>query len=492
MLFFCITLLPVIYLFVSGLLEGGNLLFLESRHLNLLLNTIKIGIGTAFLSTIIGVFLAIIIQKTDICFKNILNWLYISPILIPPYIYALTLTGILPNCVLFRGVIGTIIILTLSYFPFVTLIAICGLNSIDNRLEEAGMITHSELGILVRITIPLLMPYILAGSLLVFVFAISDYGVPSLLQVSVYTVEIFVKFSAFYEHAKAVIMSIPLMLIAFSLVLLQKHYMKNRSYVTITTEYKKAFLFQLGKWRVLLSAAIIISIAIVVLVPIITLIIQSWGWNSYKIAIKTSYKEIGTSVLLAVLGASICVLISFFISYIIEKTKLGINNAVDILSVMPFAIPPTVIGIGLIKIWNTPYTNFIYGSPIILILAYITVTSPFVIRILCSNLKQIGGNLEEAAMILGVGWFKRTVKIIVPLMSDGLKSAWAIAFILCMRELGSTLLIIPPGRETLPIKIYNLMHYGASKLVASLSIILLCLTILPILLLRYVKIRKYN
>jgi len=122
---------------------------------------------------------------------------------------------------------GTILVLSFCYFPFVTLLAISGLNSIDRRLEEAARISHNEFGVITKIVFPLLIPYVLAGGLLTFIFAISDYGVAGLMQVNVYTEEIFIEFSAFYEHSVAVVMAAPLVLVTLILVLLQKHYMKN-------------------------------------------------------------------------------------------------------------------------------------------------------------------------------------------------------------------------------------------------------------------------
>lgn len=453
-------------------------------------NTILLGLGTTILSVILGVFLAFVICRSNIYFKKLLGWFYLAPILIPPYIYVLTWSNILPNWNLFQGISGASLLLSFSYFPFVTILTISGLNSIDNKLEEAARVSHNEWGVLTRITLPLVLPYTLAGALLCFVFAISDYGVPGLLQLNVYPVEIFIKFSAFYEHAEAALMAIPLVLITLALILLQKHYMKRRSYVTLTGGYKKTALISLGKWRGLMSAIVTAIIAAIILIPLISLIYRAGGWDSYSMAIKTSYIEIGTSMMLAIAAATLCVFISFFIAYIIEKSNLKIRPAVDVLSVLPFAIPPTIIGIGLIRVWNRPITEFIYGTSFILMLAYITISSPFAIRILCSNLKQVSPTLEEAALITKVSWFRRTKRILLPLLSPGLKTAWAISFILCMRELGATLLVIPPGRETVPIKIYTLMHYGANRLVASLSIILLVITIVPIFILNYVKIRK--
>lgn len=504
-LFLIIVLLPIIYMFAASIVEKEGLtvahyreVLSEERQVGLLFNTLILGLGTSLFSVLIGVPLAFLIKRTNLYFRKYFGYLYLAPILIPPYINTIAWIGLLGkqgrlNLFLMRvfstnapffsifSLGGTILILTLSYFPFVSLLTMEGLSSVDQRLEEAARITHRQTTVIRRITLPLVTPYILCGATFVFIFAITDYGVPALLRVNTYPVEIFTQFSAFYNPQVATATSSVLILITLMLILLQSHFMGKRSYVTIGSGLKRARVINLGRWRIPGFMFVSLVIFVSVVLPIGILLARSQSPLSYKIAFQSSWREIFLSFFLAFVAATLIIIIGFFISYIIERTMLRGRKGLDITTLLPFAIPATVLGIGLIKLYNRQITQFIYSSWLIIVFGYIGRFSPFAIRAISSNFKQINKNLEEAAVICNVRWLKRLFRLLLPLTLPGLLAGWIIAFILCMGELGTTLLVIPPGKATLPIKIYTLMHYGAGKLVASLSIILIIMTLMPIL-----------
>ncbi len=472
-------------------------ILLDNRQLDLLSNSLVLAGGTTILSLLLGVPLAFLIVRTDLYFRRTFRYLYLAPLLIPPYISTIgwidllgkggRVSGFLTNLPFIKepltiyGLPGTIWILGLSYFPFLSLLTITSLGSVDRRLEEAAELSHNRFGVLKRITLPLVSPYIISGAIFVFIFSISNYGVPALLEVNTYPVEIFTQFSAFYNPKVATAISLPLVLITLILILFQRHLFGRRSYVTIGGAYKDPELLRLGRWRpfALIFTSLIIFIS--VLLPLAILLIRSGNLLSYKIALKTSYRELLLSLSLAALGATLIITLGFFISYFMERAKGRGAIATDIISLLPFAIPATILGIGLIRVWNRPLFGFIYGSSAIILFGYMARFSPFAIRAISSNLKQINLSMEEAASICGTGWWRRLSKILIPLSKPGLLAGWVIAFILSLGELGTTLLVIPPGQATLPIKIYNIMHYGASKLVAALCIILVMASLLTIL-----------
>jgi iron(III) transport system permease protein len=187
--------------------------------------------------------------------------------------------------------------------------------------------------------------------------------------------------------------------------------------------------------------------------------------------------EISYSMGLAFLASFLMVVLSFFVSYFIERSR-GWSSILDYSSLIPFALPATVLGIGLIRLWNQPFTQVIYGSSLIVLIAYVAHFVPFTIRIILSDLKKIAVDLEEVAFLTTTRWFCVIKKIVVPLARPGFLTAFFIGFVLCFGDLSTTLLTIPPGRETVPIKIYNYMHYGAEHLVAALCVIIVSITLI--------------
>ena len=125
----------------------------------------------------------------------------------------------------------------------------------------------------------------------------------------------------------------------------------------------------------------------------------------------------------------------------------------------------------MITLWNRPLTAAIYGGSLILIMAYIARFIPFVVRAFNASIKQINPHIHEAALLVQPSWVRRVFGVNLPLASKGLCAGWVIVFILCMGELGATLLVIPSGKGTVALKIYTLMHYGAGQVVAALALL---------------------
>jgi iron(III) transport system permease protein len=502
--FAVIVLLPILYMLVGSVFVDGHIslanyasILSQVRQLKLLFNTVIIGLGTTLLALLIGVPLGFLIGRTDSHLRKALHYLYLAPLVIPPYMSAVAWTDLLGkagviNKLLMRilsldqplftiyGLPGCFFILSLSYFPFVTLLTLSGLASIDNRLEESASLSHGRFGVIKNITLPLIMPHVLSGALFVFIFAISDYGVPDLLRVNTYPVEIFVQFSAFYKEGIATALSVPLIVTAVGAILLIRHDMGNRSYVTLNTAPYRPRTMELGKWKKVFLLFICSVLTLSVVLPLGALLARSGSLSTYVAAFRTAHAQILTTAALGVIAATAMVLLSFPISYIVERAKSPRRRLVDALSLVPFAVPATVLGIGLIGVWNRPATRYVYGSSLILVLGYIARFIPFVVRSIGSNLKQIHVSLEEAALQTGGSWLRRVSGIVLPLCRPGIIAGWCLAYIFSAGELGTTLLVTPPGEATLPIRIYTLMHYGANQLVAALCIMLIALTLAPV------------
>jgi iron(III) transport system permease protein len=355
----------------------------------------------------------------------------------------------------------------------VTLLTLSGLHSLDSRYEEASTINHSPIETIFGITLPLLFPFIVSGTAFVFIFSLFNYGVPALLRELTYPVEIFTQFSAFYNEGRATSLAFPLVVLAVILLILQRKCMGKRSYVTVASGTKPQPYIKLGRFRT--GAVFFVSgvLFLTVFLPLIVLLIKIGSFESIKAAWRTSSSEVSTSILFSAFAATILVVFGFLMSNAIETLKKVHSKHLDILTFIPFAFPATVVGIGLIYFWNNSITEIIYKSSLILIIAYIIRFIPFAIRGIKASLEQIGPTLKEAAMLSEKSWIKRVVGIDLPLALQGIAAGWVIAFVLCMSELGVTLLVIPPGQGTLALKIYTLMHYGSNKLVAALSLILI-------------------
>lgn len=487
-LFVIIVLLPIFYMVaspfvVAGLKDlSGYLALFDDRHLTLAQNSIGLAIGTSVFCLAIGVPLAFLLCRTDLRGRRIFGIIYIIPVLIPPYIHAIVWSHLnrfirqsLPLDI--HTLWGTIFVLTLAYFPFVTLMTLSGLKSIDRNLEEASLLCHGRWYTLRRITLPLVTPHIFSGAIFVFIFSIIDFGVPDILRVNVYPVEIFIQFSAFYDERAATILSMPLIGITFFLILLQRWHMKDRSYVQISGGFSETIKHHLGAFNILAFGFCLIILGLSVVAPVAVLLKVAGPLSNYVRVLSTSTDQIAYSLILASSGAVVTLVLAFSLSYLIERAKIRVRIPLSFATFIPLAIPGITLGIGLIKVWNRPLADVVYGSSWIIIFGYVARFIPFGAITVASGLKQVNPRLEEAACLSSPHWTQVIRRIVIPLLRPSLITGFFIVFILSFGELGMTLLVIPPGRETIPIKVYNLMHYGADQMVAAL-----CLSLIAIIL----------
>lgn len=148
---------------------------------------------------------------------------------------------------------------------------------------------------------------------------------------------------------------------------------------------------------------------------------------------------------------------------------------------LSFAVPATVLGISLIRLWNNGvFSHLVYGTATIVIIGYVARFTPLGIRTISSGFKQISMSIEESATVSGISWRQTVWKILVPLTKPALYATWVLAFVMCMGELGTTILIYPSGYETLPIRILTLTHYGPDSLVSAFCVVLIAIAILPL------------
>jgi iron(III) transport system permease protein len=125
----------------------------------------------------------------------------------------------------------------------------------------------------------------------------------------------------------------------------------------------------------------------------------------------------------------------------------------------------------LIALWNRDLGLPVYGSWVMLVLGCAARFSPFAVVILAASFKLLSREQEEAALLVSNGWLGRMFRIVTPQCKAGISAAWAISFVFCLGELGTSLLVMPPGRETLTLRLFNLMHYGAGDMVALLALL---------------------
>jgi iron(III) transport system permease protein len=218
-LFISCCVLPVAYLLTVPLSTGDvsyRALWLDARQQGLLWNTARLGIGTALLATAIGAPLGLALARINLRGKALLRIVLAAPVVLPPYVVALAWTylGSATNLSEWTySLPAAIVVLGLVFYPLSMLATEVALRRIDGRLEEAAVLSAPPSLVLRRITLPLAAPSVLAAALVIFVLSVSEFGVPGLLRVRVYTTEVFTAFAALYDFSRAVLLAVPLLVL---------------------------------------------------------------------------------------------------------------------------------------------------------------------------------------------------------------------------------------------------------------------------------------
>lgn len=510
-----LVILPIVSLFVSSLMgDGGFTLehFTEALsgrlYYRALLNSLVLGAWTGLFSLLIGLPMAWAVARTNVPAKPLIRLTAHLSYLSPPFLTAIAFVNLFsPNAglinVFFRDVAGLpwltfnvfsmaglVLVTAMHTFPFVYLLATSALESVDASYEEAAQILGAgKLRTTLTITLPLVAPAILAGTLLAFVNAIALFGSQAIigLPARIFTLptRIYALFDYPPQYGLASAVSLIFVVITVAALWLQHKLLARRSYVTLAGKGARTELMNLGPWRWLLLAIFALIFIVSIVLPYTTLtavsLSRSWGLEFWKNLTLANYafilfeydvtqRAILNSLLLATLAATIAVFVGAILSWIDLRTELPGRRVLDYAALIPLGLPGIVMAVAIIQFWlATPLP--IYGTLLILLLAYVGRYIPLGVRAANTSLRQIDGSLEESARILGASWGATMRQITLPLMRPGLLAGWLLVFVPVIQELSASILLFSSKTITLAVAVYNLYETGATERVAALAMV---------------------
>jgi iron(III) transport system permease protein len=469
--------LPLVYMLATTIDDVAlSVLLLDARQRTLLGNSALLATVSAALATVIGAPLGFGLARVAAAQKAVVRIALTAPLLLPPYTLALAWVYVGGGAWTY-SLPAAAVVLALVYYPVIMLATEAALRQMDPYLEEAGLIAAPPTRVLSRITLPLVAPAIGGAALIVFVLAMSEFGVPALLRVRVYTTEVFTAFAALFDFARAAALTIPLLLLAAGTSAIAASLLGTRV-IAGHRRVSVAAPIDLPSWRtpVTLLALLVISVAVVL--PTLVLLREAEGVFT---AARGSWPSIRLSLLLAAVGATLVVPLGATLGYARARTESRLGQVADILWVVLFAVPSTIVGVALIGLWNrTGPVGLVYGTVAMLVLVYLARFVPVAALIVAASVRQIPISHEEAASVAGVTWPRALGAVVLPQMVRGLAAAWVIAFVFAFGELGASILVSPPGESTLPIRIYTIIANTPSSVVASLALLQVLVIFIPL------------
>ncbi len=485
-LFVVCCLLPVGYLLtmlLSGMDGATAIVWLDARQRGLLSNTALLGTGTALFATAIGAPLGLVLARIALPGKGFLRLALAAPVLLPPYIVALAWTYLGGSRGLLASVAGrdllsdwtyslpaAILILSLVFYPLSMLATEVAMRRIDGRLEEAALVVAPPGRVLRRITLRLAAPGVFAAALVIFVLAISEFGVPGLLRVRVYTTEVFTAFAALYDFNRAMLVAVPLLVLCLVVAIVAAAMLGERLVSTRRGSGTRPAL--VDGWRRPAAIGAIAVLTVALGFPLVVLVREALDAQSWRTVLQGSGDAIANSLLLATAGATAIVSVAVWLGYARARAHGRVGQLADVVFLVVFSVPSTIVGVGLIGLWNRPgVLGTVYGTDAMFLLAYLARFVPVATLALAASTRYVPVSHEEAAAVSGAGWLRAMSHIVLPQIRLGLVAAWVIAFILSFGELGVSILIAPPGEATLPIRIYTIIANTPPSHVAVLALL---------------------
>lgn len=363
--------------------------------------------------------------------------------------------------------------------PIAIGLALVATASVDRRLTEAGRLLQSDVRTLGRIEIPLAAPVLLAGGGLLFVLSLVDYAIPSLCQINVTALDIFADFSVHNSPGRALLVSVPLLVTTATALGISQSRLRS---VALDPNWHRSDAGAPTLWPPLLQTAVHAAILVALLavaVPLISLAAEIGSLSQLVATLSEARSEIAGSLTIATATGLLSLPIAYGVARAcatpVDRGSRHTRPRLWWLALtLPLALPGPLVGIGLIALWNRPGWRGMgpYGTIWMPVLAALARYAPIGALILVAALRRQNPRLIEAAQLLETRRLRTWLMIQIPLLAPGLLAAAGIVFSLTLGELSATLLVAPPGRPTLTMRIYNYLHYGASGTVAGLTLVL--------------------
>lgn len=500
-----IALLPLVYLLIRSSEIGVDRaleIATSERTRGLLWRTGLLAVSVTATSVVIAVPVAWLTVRTDLPLRRFWVVATALPLAIPTYVGGYAFIGAVgPRGILqgwleplgvesipsFYGFWGAWLVLTLFTYPYVLLTVRAAIRRLDPSLEEASRtLGQGRLTTLRRVVLPQLRPSIIAGSLLVGLYTLSDFGAVSMLRYDSFTRAIFVQYRASLDRSTAAVLG--LVLVAVTIVVLggESAVRRRSGYHGLHAGgVRPAPITPLGRWRWPALAALSALLTIALIVPMA--VVLTWFFRGLEAGepIRLTTTLIGNSLKASALGALASVAAAWPVAVLSVRRGGWLGRVVEGACWAGHSLPGVVVALSLV-FFGARVAPGIYQTQWLLTLAYVVLFLPQALGAIRSSLLQISPSLEEASRLLGRSPLRTMVSVVLPMARPGLLAGGALVFLTCMKELPATLLLAPTGYPTLATQVWSATSeaFFARAALPALALVLLSSLPMAVLVLR--------
>ncbi|MDY0676742.1 iron ABC transporter permease [Pasteurella multocida] len=514
-----VVAVPVLLIFINSFWVNGQFnvtdvvnILKQKETYEALLNSLFIAVGVTIMSTIVGTFFAWLVTRTDLPYKGLMKVMFLVPFMLPSFIGALAWKMLLSpragyinrffmdtfgleepifNIYSYTGIMA---VETMYLFPFV-FIQVCGaLERMDPTLEESARISGASLFTITRkITIPLVMPSIVSGALLIMLYSMAHFGTVAVLGVEngIFNIPTLIyerihqSAGSFEAIRTGTVLATVLVVTAALIIWLQNKILNRGRFQIIAGKSFRPVEVKLRGLRMPLLFICVFYIAFTIVLPTVTIFIvgglKTYGlpitwenltFDNYKFILfdwQLTKDAIRNSVLLGLAAAVITMFAGVMISYVIVKMRVKGKGILEFLGMLPFSVPGSVIALGVILAWSGKFGINLYNTVWIILIAYIACYMAFSLKANSAALEQVHDSLVEAARACGASMWQSLKDIVVPLVRPGMIAAFFLIFLPALRELTVSVMLYGPSTRTIGVAIYTLNEDGETVYSAALA-----------------------
>jgi iron(III) transport system permease protein len=504
--------------------------YTSARTAELFGNSLAFASGAATLSLLIGTALAWMNERTNTPFKSLVYALSVVPLIVPGILFVaawillaspkigilnLILQSVFSTNRVFFDVYtlrGMIWVDGIQHAPIAFLLMSATFKSMDPSLEESALMSGASIFQLThRITLKLALPAAMAAFLILFVRSIESFENPALLGlpvgIEVFTSAIYDALHGFPSDAGlASTYAVALLFITAGGILWQSRLARNSGrYATIGGKGFRPRQMDLGRGRYVAAGFFILYGLLVIGLPFLVLVWSSLqrfysvpSWHALKTVSLVNYRAVvaypnigealWNSIFLALSSATIVMIVSAAVGWIVLRTKLRGRFVLDAVASLPMVMPGLVVGLAIMVTYLAIPAG-IYGTIWILLIAYLTRFLPYGLRFNNSAMIQLHKELEESAALSGASWLATFRRVVLPLLKPGLIAGWLYIVIVSVRELSSSVLLYGPDSQVLSIVLWELWQNGQYVQLAALGVMLIVVLFVVVLIAQWVSRR---
>src|SRR3954452_13349153 len=470
-----LVLAPVVFLFDQTFSTDWNevqrLLFRPFVGKLLVNTTSLVAVGT-LACTVLGVAVAWFVERTDLPGRRAWAVLAALPITVPAFVTSYSWVSITPAV---QGFWGAAAIVTLAYYPLVYLPVAAVLRGMDPALEEsARSLGMGPWRTFFRVTLPQTRVALLGGMLLVSVHMLAEFGAFAMLRFQTFTTAIYDQYKLSFDGAAASMLATVLVLLCLVLLVAELAARGRGRYARVDSgSARPPAVARLGRARWPASGGFLALTGLALGLPLATLVYWvATGSSASEFDLGALLSATGASLKLGLGAAALTTVLAMPISILSVRHPSRSATAIERITYLPFALPGIVVALSLIVL-SIHYVPALYGTTVILIVAYSILSLPLAVVAVRAALAQAPPVHEEVARSLGCRPIQAMLRVTLPRIAPGLGAAAALVFLATVTELTATLLLAPIGTRTLATQFWSnaaSLSYGAAAPYAALMV----------------------